>query len=182
MQDNHLLTIGEATKLIPHSESTLRRDIRKGKVSASKDDNGNTIVDKAELARVYGQVTDTPVQETGTDSPKIVSLLEGQVQELQQALGQATEREQVLMSLLKAEKQEKAEIKALMPPPDSVNPLVESYKERIQDLQSQLTKAEQRETALIEERKAEHAEENGNHAQNGKKKKQSILGYFRLKR
>ena len=179
MQDNHLLTIGEATKLIPHSESKLRRDIKASKVSATKDHDGNTVVDVAELQRVYGKLTLPEEQETGTATPKIVSLLESQLEETRQALGQATAEKKELMDLLKAEKQEKAEIKALMPPPDAENPLIQSYQQRLDDLKAQLTKAEQRETALIEERKAEQAETNGNHNGNGKP---SFWGYFRLKR
>ena len=151
MQDNHLLTIGEATKLIPHSESKLRRDIKAQKVSATKDQGGNTVVDVAELQRVYGKLTLPEVQETGTATPKIVSLLESQLEEARQALGQATAEKKELLDLLKAEQNRSL---ALQKPVDETDdPLIQSYQERIQDLQSQLTKAEQRETALIEERK-----------------------------
>ena len=109
----HQLTIGEASKLIPHSESKLRRDIRKGKVSASKDENGNTVVDVAELERAYGQLTLPENQTTGNDSQKVVSLLEERVEELRQALTQATEREKELIDLLK---NEQARTLALTPP------------------------------------------------------------------
>ena len=99
----HKLTIGEAAKLIPHSESKLRRDIRKGKVSATKE-NGKNLIDPAELERAYpGQLTIKETQTNVNDSQKVVSLLEEQVQELRQTLRQATEREQELMSLLKNE-------------------------------------------------------------------------------
>ena len=133
-KDSTRLTIGEATKLIPHSESKLKRDIRKGKVSATKDESGNIIVDTAELQRVYGQLTLPEVQETDTDSDKIVSLLEEQVAELRQALRQSTEREQELLGLLKSEKTEKAEIRALIPPPEEQ----QDSQQQVQDLTAQL--------------------------------------------
>ena len=183
MQDNHLLTIGEATKLIPHSESKLRRDIKAQKVSSTKDQDGNTVVDVAELQRVYGKLTLPEVQETGTATPKIVSLLESQLEEARQALGQATAEKKELLDLLKAEQNRSL---ALQKPVDEADdPLIQSYQERIQDLQSQLTKTEQRETALIEERtklieerKEQPALMPPPEAQNGKT---SWWGYFRLR-
>ena len=49
------------------------------------------------------------------DTPKIVALLEGQVQDLKAQLDSATEEKAVLLKLLTAEKEEK---RALMPPAD----------------------------------------------------------------
>ena len=53
------LTIKEAVAIAPVSESTLRRDIKSGKVSSEKDDRGRRRIDTAELVRVYGQLTHT---------------------------------------------------------------------------------------------------------------------------
>ena len=50
------LTIKEAVEISPVSESTLRRDIKSGKVSSEKDERGRRRIDTAELARVYGQL------------------------------------------------------------------------------------------------------------------------------
>ena len=51
------LTIVDAVKVIPVSESTLRRDLRTGKVSFTTAKNGNQkVIDAAELERVYGQL------------------------------------------------------------------------------------------------------------------------------
>ena len=154
----------------------MRRDIRKGKVSATKDESGNIIVDTAELQRVYGQLTLPEVQETDTDSDKIVSLLEEQVAELRQAL----------LGLLKSEKTEKAEIRALMPPPEEQ----QDSQQQVQDLTAQLQqstereqellgllKTEQNRTKALETKTKEQAA-----VENGKKQKPSILGYFRLRR
>ena len=44
------LTITEAVKVIPVSESTLRRDIRAGKVSSTTNEKGHKQMDVSELA------------------------------------------------------------------------------------------------------------------------------------
>lgn len=64
------ITLSEAVKIIPVSESTLRPHMRTGKVSSEKDHNGRNLFDTAELARVYGDLklngtrplSDEPVQ------------------------------------------------------------------------------------------------------------------------
>ena len=114
------LTIKEAVAIAPVSESTLRRDIKSGKVSSEKDDRGRRRIDTAELVRVYGQLThptqsidtemnavDTPngspmnandTPDTPTDDPKIVALLENQIADLKAELERATDREKVLIT------------------------------------------------------------------------------------
>ena len=91
------LTLTEAVKLIPVSESTLRRDIKSGKVSFETEEKGRKRFDAAELRRVYGQLKETePVNDThqkpsmkGNDT-KVIALLEGQVQDLKAQLAEAT--------------------------------------------------------------------------------------------
>ena len=114
------LTIKEVVAITPVSESTLRRDIKSGKVSSEKDDRGRRRIDSAELARVYGQlrqptestdtemtavdtpnerpvnVNDTP--DTPIEDPKIVALLENQIADLRSQLEQSTERENALIT------------------------------------------------------------------------------------
>ena len=114
------LTIKESVAIAPVSESTLRRDIKSGKVSSEKDDRGRRRIDTAELARVYGQLThatesndremnavDTPnngtlnsndTPDTPTDTPKVVSLLENQIADLKAQLESATDRANALMT------------------------------------------------------------------------------------
>ena len=50
------ITLSEAVKIIPVSESTLRRHMRAGKVSSEKDHGGRNLFDTAELVRVYGDL------------------------------------------------------------------------------------------------------------------------------
>ena len=113
------LSITEAVKILPVSESTLRRDLKSGKVSYEKDQKGRKQIDVSELERVYEQLrtqngsqppTDEsaehsePVNDThqnpsmnGNDSPKIIGLLEEQVQDLKERLAKAdTEKAQLL--------------------------------------------------------------------------------------
>ena len=52
------------------------------------------------------------------DTPKIIALLEGQVQDLKDQLDTATQEKAQLLDLLSAEKEEK---RALMPPPEEKN-------------------------------------------------------------
>ena len=111
------LTIKEAVTIAPVSESTLRRDIKSGKVSSEKDERGRRRIDTAELVRVYGQLThatqsndtemnavDTPdnppvnVNDTPIDDPKIVALLENQIADLKAELERSTDRENVLIT------------------------------------------------------------------------------------
>ena len=121
------LTIKEAVEVIPVSESTLRRDLKSGKVSSEKDLQGRRRIDVSELARVYGELElrdDEPTQSDESvsdsqvntdDTPKIIALLEAQVQDLKAQLDTATAEKAQLLELLSAEKAEK---KALMPPAD----------------------------------------------------------------
>ena len=105
------------------SESTLRRDIRSGKLSSEKDEKGHRRIDNAELDRVYGNLTPPPERQiTEHDSQKIIAVLENQVADLQKQLERSNDRETALideksklLDLISAEKEEK---KALMPPAD----------------------------------------------------------------
>ena len=124
------LTIKEAVEIIPVSESSLRRDLKSGKVSSEKDLQGRRRIDVSELTRAYGQLkslngapeqSDEYVKESqvnAPDTPKIIALLEGQVQDLKDQLDTATQEKAQLLDLLSAEKEEK---RALMPPPEEKN-------------------------------------------------------------
>lgn len=48
------LRVTEAVSVIPVSESTLRRDLKSGKVPFDTDAKGRTHIDVSELTRVYG--------------------------------------------------------------------------------------------------------------------------------
>ena len=50
------LSITEAVKIIPVSESTLRRDLKSGKLSFQTDEKKRKQIDISELTRVYGHL------------------------------------------------------------------------------------------------------------------------------
>jgi len=127
------VSLQRAVKLTEKSESTLRRDVKKGKVSVHRDDRGHLRFDIAELQRAYGELKSTradasendraPDQTlTGHDSRKIVAVLENQIADLKAQLEKtethlqiATTEKTKLLDLLSAEKDEK---RALLPPPE----------------------------------------------------------------
>ena len=125
------VTIKQAMALTGKSDSTLRRDMRAGKVSYTKDDKGKVLFDTAELARAYGKLnqTDIPNEQSvnGHDTPgekdKVVQLLENQVADLKGQLEKAEERETTLIKekarLLDMYTEERAERRALQPPPEN---------------------------------------------------------------
>ena len=121
------ITLSEAVKIIPVSESTLRRQMRSGKVSSEKDHNGRNLFDTAELARVYGDLkingnqplSSEPVfdsQMTNNETPtKIVALLESQNTDLKAQLETAhTENAQLLELSTRLQKQNEL---LMLPPP-----------------------------------------------------------------
>ena len=128
------VTIKQAMELTGKSDSTLRRDMRAGKVSYTKDDKGKVLFDIAELQRAYGELQplDTPNEQPSEqsmnghahpiDKDKIVVLLENQVADLKTQLDKAEQRETTLITerskLLDMLSEEKAERRALMPPPE----------------------------------------------------------------
>lgn len=123
------VTISEAVGLTGVSESTIRRDIKSGKVSSDKDEKGHRRIDTAELHRVYSITPPPESQVADPDGHKVLAVLEDQVADLQKQLELSNERETALidekaklLDLLSAEKDEKRVIqeekKALMPPVD----------------------------------------------------------------
>ena len=127
------LTITEAVKVIPVSESKLRRDMKAGVVSYDVDATGKKRFDPSELVRVYGQIdlpetngqvkeSNSNPSETGHDRAEILALKDNQIADLQKQIEKAEMRETALideksklLDLLSAEKDEK---RALMPPVD----------------------------------------------------------------
>ena len=116
------VTISEAVGLTGVSESTIRRDIKSGKVSSEKDVKGQRRIDIAELQRVYDLTPPPDTQKAEPDSHKILTLMENQIIDLKAHLELSNQRETALideksklLDLLSAEKEEK---RALMPPVD----------------------------------------------------------------
>lgn len=140
----HKVSLQQAVKMTGKSESTLRRAVKNGKVSAERDDRGHLQFDPAELRRVYGELKSTGEDAqstengndkamTGHDRGREITLLENQVADLKSQLEKAevqldtaTAEKAQLLDLLSAEKEEKRiiqeEKKALMPPVEEQQP------------------------------------------------------------
>ena len=116
---SNLLTITQAAELIEPSISTLRRDIRKGKVSVSVDKRGYQRVDPSEISRVYemknpnqndAQVNTNEPRQNGSmnsvDSPENSELnsVDSQIVSL------LREQNATLTAQIAEEKQEKAKL------------------------------------------------------------------------
>ena len=109
------LSIVEAVKVIPVSESKLRRDLKAGKVSFETAKNGKKVIDASELERAYGLLPANEVQSNGTDTQKIVSFLETQVTDLKHQLEKAEERENRLLDMLSTEQEKTRQL--MLPAP-----------------------------------------------------------------
>ena len=142
-------SLPQAVKMTGKSESTLRRDVKKGKVSAERDERGHLKFDPAELRRVYGELKSTGDNAqstkmchdramTGHDRAREIAGLETQVaalkmqlQKTEARLDTATAEKAQLLDLLSAEKDEKRVIqeekRALMPPVDEQKPKHRNY-------------------------------------------------------
>jgi PDZ domain-containing secreted protein len=134
------ISLQQAVKMTGKSESTLRRDVKKGKVSAERDDRRRLRFDISELQRAYGelkatgedaQLTEQGIDKvmTGHDQAEILAIKDNQLADLRNQLDKAEAQLQIattektkLLDLLSAEKDEKRELKAemlaLMPPPE----------------------------------------------------------------
>lgn len=91
-------TLGEAAKATGKDRATISRAIRKGRISAGKDENGQWEIDPAELHRVYPAIVarDSAQQVHATDNAPVRntdSLLENR--ELAVRLEAALERERL---------------------------------------------------------------------------------------
>ena len=121
----HKVSLQTAVKMTGKSESTLRRDVKKGKTSADRDERGHLRFDIAELRRVYGELKTAgedaeSVEQgndnamTGHDRAEIFTIKDNQIADLQKQLEKAEMRETTLidekaklLDILSAEKEEK---------------------------------------------------------------------------
>ena len=122
-----------SVKMTEKSESTLRRDVKKGKVSATRDARGHLKFDVSELQRAYGELKSTgddaesTEQENGKamnghDTVNIHAVKDNQIADLRNQLEKSEMRETALtdersklLDLLSAEKEN---VRALLPPAD----------------------------------------------------------------
>ena len=127
------LTITEAVKVIQASESTLRRDLKSGKVSFETDGKGRKQIDVSELTRVYGQLK----QSNGT-------------QPLSAEVGEHAEPVNDPRQTPSMNENETYQNPSMA---DNDNPkIVALLENQLADIKAQLAQASDRETALITEK------------------------------
>jgi hypothetical protein len=115
------LTLGQAAKACGRSKSALSRDIKAGKVSATRNADGSLAIDPSELFRVYEPVSrgNSPsngkwdesqpvsiVRGTGVEHPevdhlrRIVSIHEDTIRDLRTRLDREAEERRALIAIL----------------------------------------------------------------------------------
>ena len=123
------LTIMEAVKVIPISESKLRRDLKAGKCSFTTSKNGKKVIDASELERVYGLVDTTENSKNGNgghDTSHECDYLKSQIADLRNQLERAEVREDTHIAEKKelhdrlAAEQEKTRL-LMLPKPEPEN-------------------------------------------------------------
>ena len=129
----HTVSLRTAVKMTEKSESTIRRDVKKGKVSAERDARGHLNFDPAELRRVYGELkstgSDAESTEQGNDNAMnghdpvdILAIKDNQIADLRAQLEKSEMRETALLEekskLWDLLSDIQAEKRALMPPVD----------------------------------------------------------------
>lgn len=123
------IPLSEAEKWVHPGRSKIYEDARKGVLTTQKDPaRGNKkVVDTAELERVYGRIRNPEQTETDTrgqpiETEKLIQSYEKRIHDLENQLARAETREDALTAeksqLLELLAAEKAEKRALMPPPE----------------------------------------------------------------
>lgn len=112
-----LLSISAAARAAGKDRGTIKRYIKNGKLSCSKDAMGRPVVDTSELVRVFGPLVGegAPGVEVVThqNTPANTTAIEALKQQLQAAL----EREEWLKRQLEAEQERSRELERRMLPP-----------------------------------------------------------------
>ena len=127
------LTITEAVKVIPVSESTLRRDLKSGKVSFKTDAKNRKQIDVSELTRVYGQLKQSNGTQPTASKTDAHAEPVNDTRQTPSMNGNETHQNPSMT--------------------ENDNPkIVALLENQIADLKAQLTQASDRETALITEK------------------------------
>lgn len=123
-----LLNISASARATGKDRNTIKRYLKDGRLSSSKDASGNVVIDTAELVRVFGALksdgtTDAPAS-APAESPENTSLhqltietLVEQLKAAQQREKEALEREKWLKGQLEEEKERSRALEQRMLPP-----------------------------------------------------------------
>lgn len=114
-----LLSISASARASGKDRNTIKRYLKDGRLSSSKDASGNTVIDPAELIRVFGNLvsdgtTDTQIQ-ASVSTPENTAL-NRIVDTLREQLHAAQEREEWFKRQLEAEQARSRELEQKMLP------------------------------------------------------------------
>ena len=113
------ITVAQAVSLGYTSQATIYRDMLTGAISYERNGKNRRLIDVSELTRVYGEPqtpkseSDTPKEndnsqttpQTHIDKDKIITLLEAQVQDLQEQITAERTEKNKLLDMLQAEQE-----------------------------------------------------------------------------
>lgn len=121
-----LLNISQAAKAAGKDRNTIKRYMKDGRLSSSKDASGNVVIDTSELVRVFGALesssnTSAPAQ-APSESPESTGLHQLTIETLREQLRAAQDREDWLKRQLEAEQERSRELERRMLPPGEPGP------------------------------------------------------------
>ena len=133
------ITVAQAVKLGYSSQATIYRDMRIGELSYERNGKNRRLIDISELSRVYGEPQTPPPEsdthresensqttpQTHIDKDKIITILEKQVQDLQDQV--ASERIEKAKLLELADRLQKQNEVLMLPKPKKTFSNVLSY-------------------------------------------------------
>lgn len=116
-----LLNISQAAKAAGKDRNTIKRYMKDGRLSSSKDASGNVVIDTAELVRVFGALesdgTTSAPAAAPAESPESTGLHQLTIETLVQQLKAAQDREEWLKRQLEEEKERSRALEQRMLPP-----------------------------------------------------------------
>ena len=130
------LSVTQAVKAGYASQATIYRDMEKGKVSYTRNGKNRRLIDVSELVRVYGEPKASPdtereiensdnLSERESGNEKIITILEKQVQDLQDQVRDERIEKAKLLEL--ADRLQKQNEVLMLPKPKKTFPNVLSY-------------------------------------------------------
>jgi excisionase family DNA binding protein len=107
--NNSLLTTRDAAQLAGYSPRHIQNMIHKGRLSATRDDGGNYLIEKSEFFRVFPAAHNVRTEEKDDDSTAR-TMLEIEVEHLKQMLSEKNKQNEFLHKQLELCIAEKAQI------------------------------------------------------------------------
>lgn len=111
------VNITEAARLVRKNRTTIHRAIVQGKLSVTRDAQGNRLIDLAELQRVYGALKGGATGATAAQATEYSSTLQGaDVALLQQQVARLQAENDRLLSLVEAASEERRQLLLALSP------------------------------------------------------------------